>query len=303
MRRVAALSASQQGLVTRAQLLNIGLTRRQIDHSLNSGRLTLVYRAVYRIAGSAITEDGALAAGLLLTEGVASHRSAAQLLGLVDARPTSPEVTVDAKHSQRASGLIVHRSSDLLGSDVIRARTLRCTNATRTLVDLGAVVSDAVLESALERALYQRLTTVPRLRARIDLAGRRPGLAAIRRVLDGRAAHISAVESELELLIWQILRRHGVPLPERQVKVSLGGCNYRLDLAYRPERIFIEGDGFGVHSTRSAFESDRTRQNKLVVAGWLPLLFTWRRAKESEDEVADQVQAALLMRRKGFGSA
>ena len=57
-------------------------------------------------------------------------------------------------------------------------------------------------------------------------------------------------------------------------------------------------DGFGAQPTRSAFESDRARQNKLVVAGLLPLLFTWQRARESEADVAEEVRAALVMRRQ-----
>ena len=170
--RVSALSAEQRGLVTRAQLLDLGRSKHQIDYALATQRLSLVLPGVYRISGAPLTADGALAAALLLTEG--------------------------------------------------------------------------------------------------------------------------------ELLIWQILRRHHVPLPERQVKVRLGRSDFRLDLAYCPERIFIEGDGFGVHSTRSAFESDRARQNTLVIAGWLPLRFTWQQARCSEDEVADQVRAALVLRLEAF---
>jgi predicted transcriptional regulator of viral defense system len=210
-RRLLALSTEQQGLVTRAQLFTIGLTKRQIDHAIDTERLTLVHRTVYRIGGSAITADNALAAGLLLTEGVASHRSAAHLLGLVDSAPSHPEISVGPRQSQRTVGLILHRSSDLVRADVIRIRGLRCTTATRTLIDLGAVASNAVLESALERALHQRLTTVPRLRARLTCTGRRPRVASLRRVLDLRTPTLAAAESELELLLWQILRRHRLP--------------------------------------------------------------------------------------------
>jgi len=304
-RRLMALSTEQQGLVTRAQLFTIGLTKRQIDHAIDTERLTLVHRTVYRVAGSAITADNVLAAGLLLTDGAASHRSAAHLLGLVDSSPSRPEITVAPTQSQRTVGLILHRSRDLAPADVIRVRSLRCTTATRTLVDLGAVTSGAVLESALERALHQRMTTVPRLRKRLEEVGRpgRPGVTSLRRVLDLRTPTLAAAESELELLLWQILRRHGLPLPERQVKVTVAGRNYRLDLAYRAERIFIEGDGFGVHSPRAVFESDRTRQNKLVGAGWAPLLFTWQRARQSEADVAEEVRDGLASRRQGFGSA
>jgi very-short-patch-repair endonuclease len=193
----------------------------------------------------------------------------------------------------------LHRTHDLTGADIGHIRGLRCTTATRTLIDLGAVVSAAVLESALERALHQRMTTVARLQRRLDQVARRgrPGVTVLRAVLALRTPRLGVAESELELLIWRVLRRHHLPLPERQVEVTVDGCDFRLDMAYSPERIFIEGDGFGVHSTRVAFESDRSRQNKLVVAGWLPLLFTWRLARKSEHEIADQVQAALAMRR------
>ena len=34
------------------------------------------------------------------------------------------------------------------------------------------------------------------------------------------------------MLLWQILRRHGVPLPERQAKVQIDGHSYRLDYAW-----------------------------------------------------------------------
>jgi predicted transcriptional regulator of viral defense system len=298
-RRQLALSAKQCGLLTRAQLLACGRSERQIDYAVATDQLTRVQFGVYRVAGTALTEDSALAAGLLSTEGAASHRSAAHLLNLVDAAPSTPEIVVGARQSQRATGLIIHRSSDLVPADICRIRDLRCTTATRTLIDLGAVVSAAVLESALERALHQRMTTISRVHERLDQVARRgrPGVTALREVLELRTPRLGIAESELELLIWRVLRRHHVPLPQRQVEVTLDGCAFRLDMAYAPQRIFIEGDGFGVHSTRIAFESDRSRQNKLVVAGWLPLLFTWRQARTSEHEIADHVQAALTMRR------
>jgi len=194
---------------------------------------------------------------------------------------------VGTRRSNNKAGLIIHRSRDLAPADVCRIRGLRCTTATRTLLDLGAVVSAGVLESALERALHQRLTTVPRLQKRLEQVVRpgRPGVTALRRVLRLRTPRLGATESELELLIWQILRRHGVTLPEREIELTLDEF---VPAAKPPIRCggAAQSDGFGAHSTRSAFESDRTRQNKLVVAGWLPLVFTWLQARQSEDEIA-----------------
>src|SRR5688572_33260441 len=102
MRRQMALSAEQRGLVTRAQLIACGRSERQIDYALTTARLTRVQFGVYRVAGTATVEDGDLVAGLLFTDGAASHRSAAHLLNLVDAAPSVPEILVGAKHSQRA---------------------------------------------------------------------------------------------------------------------------------------------------------------------------------------------------------
>jgi very-short-patch-repair endonuclease len=299
-RRMNALAEGQRGLVTRDQLRALGRTSRQIDRSLARGTLLRVQPGVYRMAGTAVGPDLLLAAGLLMTRGVASHRSAARLLGLVERWPSIPEVTVEQTATFRRSGLILHRSSDLQSSDILRIDGLRCTNATRTLIDLGAVVDDRQLESALERALYLRLTAISRLESRLGEIARhgRPGVAALRRVLETRPPGLAPTASELELLIWRILRQHRVPLPERQVPVTVSGHRFFLDMAYPAEQIFLEGDGFGVHGGREAFESDRWRQNLLVVAGWLPLRFTDRQARRARLTIVEQVHEALALRRR-----
>ena len=88
---------------------------------------------------------------------------------------------------------------------------------------------------------------------------------------------LAPAESDLETLLFKILREAGLPAPVRQHEVVVAGQTFFLDAAYPELMIFMEGDGFGVHSQRGPFELDRSRQNLLVVAGWLPLRFTWRR--------------------------
>ena len=105
----------------------------------------------------------------------------------------------------------------------------------------------------------------------------RPGPAALRSLLVERDPSLAPAESDLETLLSKILRDGGLPAPVRQFEVVVAGQRFRLDAAYPELMIFMEGDGFGVHSPRGPFERDRSRQNLLVVAGWLPLRFTWRR--------------------------
>jgi very-short-patch-repair endonuclease len=115
----------------------------------------------------------------------------------------------------------------------------------------------------------------------------------MRDVLARMPADGPALESHVEVRILDVLRAHGVPLPDRQVKVRVNGRSYRLDLAYVAEKVVLEGDGFGVHSLREVFESDRVRQNELVLAGWLPLRYTDRMLRRRPAAIAAEVRAVL----------
>jgi predicted transcriptional regulator of viral defense system len=302
-RRLARRAASQSGLITRAQLLSIGFTDHQIIGWIRRGRLVALHRGVYLVGGAPLNDLVRLHAATLATKGVASHRSAAHALGLVDVGPSRPEITIDSTANNRGP-FITHRSADLLRRDTLRVKGLQTTNATRTLVDLGSVVRADVLETALERALVARVTTIDRLLRRFfELAVRgRPGIAALRSLLVERDPTLAAAESDLETLLTKILREGGLPAPVRQHVVEVAGHFFRLDAAYPELMIFIEGDGFGVHSQRDPFEIDRSRQNLLVLAGWLPLRFTWRRLCRAPDGVVDEVRVARILRERMFSA-
>jgi very-short-patch-repair endonuclease len=278
-------------------MLRLGADARQIEWAVTRRRLLPIHRGVYAVAGVPLTPNLHLLAATLAGEGVASHRSAAQLLGLVDVPPSRPEITVPRAASNRGSW-IAHRSADLLRRDLVTLEGIRSTNAARTLIDLGSVVNELILETALERALYQRLTTVDRLVRRFfELARRgRPGIAALRPLLVQRDPTLAPAQSDLETLLFKILRDAGLPPPTRQFEVFVAGQRFFLDLAYPDEMVFMEGDGFGVHTMRSRFEGDRSRQNLLVGIGWRPLRFTWRRLCRAPRGVVEEVQQTRALR-------
>lgn len=86
MKLMDGLARTQHGLVTRRQLLDAGLSPSTIKRWVSAGRLIVVYRPVYRLAGSPPSwEQRILAAVLAAGDGsVASHRSAARLWGVLD---------------------------------------------------------------------------------------------------------------------------------------------------------------------------------------------------------------------------
>jgi very-short-patch-repair endonuclease len=294
---VDALTARQHGLISRQQAIDCGLTRHQIQTNLRRGSWRRAAPAVYRLAGAPEHPHTALHAVSLSSGGTASHRSAAHLLELIERPPSRPEITIGRTARFRGAA-IVHHSRDLIRKDVTTVDGVRTTNATRTLLDLGAVVSASTLEGALHLALRSRLTHYDPLVARFFQLAKpgRNGIGAMRALLVSYDATMAPAESNLETRLLAILRDAGAPPPTRQHRVTARGDAYRLDVAYPAARIAIEGDGFGVHSARDVFEGDRVRQNNLVLDGWLILRFTWRQLCARPDWVVEQVFAALAMR-------
>src|SRR5215203_7252223 len=64
-RAIGALAERQYGLVSRAQLLELGLGRRAIEHRLELGRLEPVHRGVYTIGHRLLSRDGRWMAAVL----------------------------------------------------------------------------------------------------------------------------------------------------------------------------------------------------------------------------------------------
>ena len=128
-RRLARRAASQSGLITRDQLLAIGFTDHQIKGPSATGDCLRFIGVSTSVGGAPLTDLVRLHAATLATNGVASHRSAAHVLRLVDVAPTRPEITVDAAANSRGP-FIAHRCGDLQSRDTIAMNGVADANAT-----------------------------------------------------------------------------------------------------------------------------------------------------------------------------
>ena len=78
--------------------------------------------------------------------------------------------------------------------------------------------------------------------------------------------------------------------------VLVDGANYYPDARFFGRtRLLIEVDGRKFHSGEEVFETDRWRQNLLILDGWCVLRFTWRMLEERPDEVIAIIRRALDM--------
>jgi very-short-patch-repair endonuclease len=297
-RALQALAARQHGLASREQLLRLGFTARQITGRSTRGLWLRAAPQVFDVAPGSTDPLRALQAAVLSTGGLASHRSAAHLLGLIDTLPPVPELLVPCQLDPRRLCAVVHRTQFFAREDRSRVGAIACTAPLRTLHDLASVADPEELEDAVARAFTRRLASPRRLHRYLDrsLVGRR-GAKALRTAADLYVDRTEETMSRLEVLVDRAVRTRGIPRPVRQLRVRFPGRYFDLDLAWPGQMVFVEADGYAAHSSPKQLRHDRERQNLLVLAGWLPLRYTWWVARHDPSRVEREVVQALGTRR------
>lgn len=300
---VADRAATQHGLITRAQARNVGGTDRMIGTRVGSGRWRPVDRAVFVLAGAPRSWEQRILAACLSAgpEAVVSHRSAAALWGLDGCRPGPVELTVPNGRRYRRPGVRTHESTDLELARPVTRSAIRVTGAARTLLDLGAVVSPARTEQAINDALRRRLTRWPILLETLVLHARRgrDGVGTLRAILAERYGE-DVPDSFFNQVVRRLLEDAGLPSPkvEHEVCDERGNVMARIDLAYPAERVAVELDGLADHATDLGVQRDRPRQNRLELTGWLVLRYTWRTLTHEPARICAEVAEALAQRRR-----
>ena len=218
-------------------------------------------RRVYRLPGTTRTGRQRAMAAVLVgrrPSAAISHTTAARLLRLdaVRSRRAAPDAC-RPRRGLRRNDLRFIACATLPRGDLVAVDGIRCTSATRTIIDCAALLDDEALEAAFEQARRMGLTSVDRVArgAPTELCGRgRPGSArrsasargaAARRTSDGVATRGEARAA--------CCARARSLRPERQYPVG----RFRLDFAWPAARIACECDGFEHHGSRLAWKRDR----------------------------------------------
>jgi very-short-patch-repair endonuclease len=66
-----------------------------------------------------------------------------------------------------------------------------------------------------------------------------------------------------------------------------------VDILFPEAAVVIEIDGRQAHDNPDRFETDRFRQNRLTVAGYLVLRYTWRQILTGPDRIVAEVRHAV----------
>jgi predicted transcriptional regulator of viral defense system len=294
-RAIAALAEGQHGVVTLSQLQFVGLSRSAVSRRAAVGRLYRVHRGVYAVGRPRLEVHGRWMAAVLACgpEGVLSHRSAAALWGLRRGERPRTDVCVPGPRTYPRAGIDMHCSLTLAEEDITTVDSIPCTTVARTLVDLGDVVDRRAVERAVDQAEVLQLFDLRAVEDALARAGPRRGAGTLRAVLAGYEEP-TLTRRELEERFLALCRRASLPSPAANAWITLDdGIAYQADFLWRRERLIVETDGRAVHTTAKAFEHDRLRDQRLTLAGFTVVRFTWRQITREPRRVADALTSLL----------
>ena len=292
-----SIAASQHGVFSRAQARAVGLSRGAIDHRLERGRWALVSDQVLRISGAPVTLRAEVMA-TVLSGGPDAIASAATGLALHNVRDfwLLPATAVVGRRPPRGACAGVRESFRVLDAHRTVVDGIPTATVARALFDDARGRSLRSVARRVDIALASRKVTVAQLETLLgELAERgRPGVAAMREVLDARSASYRAPDEQLDEPLLELLGTAGFPAPSRQIHPP-GAPSWidRVDFAWPDHRLVVETDGGAYHDTPSDREHDERRDRALEQLGWSVVRFNWNDVTYRPTSVIRLLRTAL----------
>jgi very-short-patch-repair endonuclease len=291
-RAIGEIAGRQDNVITREQLVALGIGRGAIAHRLTDGLLQRMHQGVYLIGPAAPTVIArARAASLACGDGaVISHRTAAELWELAPQAGGDAHVTVAGRNPGRRPGICLHRVIALARFEMVSRQRLTVTSPARTICDLAGTESIWATEEALSEARTRGLVTDRQLLSVIERAPTRRGSAVIRALLRSEAES-GYTRSAAERRMRKLLRAAQLSLPRLNVPL----LGYVADFLWPREKLIVEVDGYKFHGSRGKFESDRKRDLVLTAAGYRVVRVTWRQMRDEALFVVARIAQALVI--------
>lgn len=260
-----AIARRQAGLVTRGQLVAVGVPPSTVDTWVGRSVLERHARAVYRVAGSPRTADQQIHGALLRAgpDARVGGWSACRLYGLegFDADRRPPWVVVPRARRIRGVDFVVQQA-DLDRGDLAVVGGLPTITPVRAVLDLATRVRGRPLRVAIDDARRRGLFVLERLLARaIAMPGHR-GAAVVHRLF---GSGLLDQDGELERQLALLLADAGLQ-PAWGMEVLPGII---VDACFPEASYVLECDGMRWHSIDADRASDVTRSGVLVADGWL----------------------------------
>ncbi|MCW2604388.1 MAG: hypothetical protein JWN61_2523 [Pseudonocardiales bacterium] len=280
------IARRQHGVIARPQLEAIGFTRHQIAKLLEEGHLRRDrVPGVYRSAATPSTQWSESWSAVLAARAVLSYQSAANLWDFPVAGDGQLHVIpTHRRRTRMPPGVRVHRVA-ITDADVTERFGLPITGRTRTALDCCGILPIAAARTLFDRALQQNWISLGDCLRRLKDESGRHGNVQLRRLFDEASLGDSVAERLLHQLLWE------AGIVDWQASYPIAG--YVADVAFPASRLVVEVDGWAHHSGVERFQTDRTKQNALLAAGWSVLRYTWADLVERPGQVVREIGAHL----------
>lgn len=290
---ISTLASAQHGVVSRANLIELGMSSHQIQGRIAAGNLLPIHVGVYAVGHEALTARGRwMAAVLACGSGSAlSHRSAAALWGI--APPTIPIELVRSIGGDPQRGLWVHRSRFLPETQIQLVDWIPVTSVARTLVDFAGVGCERDLEDAYWSARRKKIVSDRSIIATLDLTPNRKGAARLRRLANRTSALGESTRSVLESRFLSLCEKSELPTP--QVNARIG--DRIVDFFWSQQGLIVEVDSVAFHEFR--FTQDRLRDMDHLASGLCTVRITHRMIEDRPEEVVRRIQEILDLLKSG----
>ena len=275
--RVSAVANRQSGRIASWQLERLGVAKGTVAGWLEQGYLHRRLPGVYAVGHVAPSDRAELVEALLYASpGAAlSHASAAWWLGLVDQKPREIHVSTPRK-CQSLPGIAVHARRRF---ERTIHRGLPVIQLPQLFLDLAATEPLRTVRRALARADFHGWLDAPAVAAHCGRG--RPGSPVLRRALAKHLPQLARTKSELEIAFLELCERRGLRLPDTNQYVA----GWEVDALWLEQRIAVELDGRGNHSSFAQMQRDRQKDLELRAAGFTPLRYTGHQLDHEEAAV------------------
>ncbi|MGC1166954.1 MAG: type IV toxin-antitoxin system AbiEi family antitoxin domain-containing protein [Solirubrobacterales bacterium] len=288
---MAQLATRQHGVVALAQLAKLGFGVRAVERRLRDGRLHKLHRNVYAVGHTRVSQHGFWWAAVLAygDESLLSHRSAAALWGLARRRAGAIDVTapLGRQGPSRRDGIWIHRGR-LHTEDGDERAGIPVTSVARTLFDYAEVVDFQRLERAWEETDRLKLLRLREVERVCERGYGRRALKPIRRLLAETQA-VTRTRSPLEDRFQRFCRFYDLPAHSTNVEV----LGKEVDVLWPAAKLIVELDSWEFHSHRAAFQRDRARDTRLLVAGYRTARVTHDRLDKEATALAAEIRELL----------
>lgn len=285
------LATSQHGVVALWQLIILGFGIRAVERRIRDGRLNQLHRNVYAVGHRRSTQRSFWWAAVLAygDESLLSHCSAAALWGLARQRPGPIDVTapMGRQGPSRREGIWIHRCR-LHAEDRTIHDGIPATTVARTLFDYAEVVDFQRLERAWEEADRLKRLRLDQVERVCERGYGRRALKPTRRLL-AEARAVTRTRSPLEDRFQDFARFYDLPPHSTNVEV----LGKEVDVLWPAAKLIVELDSWEFHSHRAAFQRDRARDTRLLVAGYRTIRVTHDRLDKEATTLANEIRVLL----------